>query len=143
MTTHSHLLLVEDDPSQVALAVTIFDLAGWTFKVVRDGVAAVEACKDEQFDLILMDFNLPKLNGAEATLEIRRWEKSQLQEPVLIIGVTARAMPSDIQICRSSGMDQVITKPYDIDLLLMHLDRLRNAGDRPDTEVQAVSSNSR
>lgn len=124
MTAHCHVLLAEDNATEIELAADIFEIAGWTFKVASTGADAVDAVKREDFDMVLMDFDLPKLTGAEATMIIRGWEKSKRRHPLPIIGITASAMPNQLQECRASGMDEVITKPYNIDTLLKMLERI-------------------
>lgn len=128
MTSKCHILLAEDNVTEVALAQEIFRIAGWSFKIVITGSDAVDAVKREKFDAVLMDFHLPKLTGAAATSAIRDWEKSMQRKPVPIIGLTASAMPHEVKECKSSGMDEVITKPYDIDTLLKFLKRLCESG---------------
>lgn len=139
MTVHCHILLAEDDAIQVELAEHIFRIAGWTFRVVRNGNEAVTAAKQEKFDLLLMDFHLPGMTGAEATILIRGWEKTMQKKHVPIIGLTASAMAHEIKECHSSGMDEIITKPYNIDILLKFLERVCKASTKG-AEAEALDS---
>lgn len=118
MSEHCHVLLVEDNPAQVALTEAIVHSAGLTVKVASNGADAVEAIKEGTFDLILMDFHMPLLTGGEATMQIRKWEKVEQRLPIPIVGITASAMPHEIDRCLAAGMDRVITKPFDVQMLL-------------------------
>jgi len=75
-----------------------------------DGLAAVEACATERFHVILMDVQMPRMDGFEATAELRRREKtSGVRIP--IVALTANAMPGDRERCLAAGMDGFVTKP--------------------------------
>lgn len=117
MPQHCHVLLVEDNPAQVLLTEAIVHSAGLTVKIANNGVDAVEAIKEGSFDLVLMDFHMPLLTGGEATMMIRKWEKAEQRPPTPIIGITASAMPQEIDRCLAAGMDSVITKPFDVQML--------------------------
>jgi CheY-like chemotaxis protein len=80
-------------------------------EVVSDGLAAVEAWRTGNFDLILMDCQMPTMDGFEATREIRRLEQGK--QHVTIVALTANAMKGDEEKCRAAGMNDYLTKPMD------------------------------
>jgi CheY-like chemotaxis protein len=108
------VLLAEDRPSNVELAVQVLDLLGCDVTVVPNGAEAVQAVRQRTFDLVLMDFHMPVMNGLEAAGAIRAWEAREGREPLLIVGLTASAMPQEVRQCLSAGMNEVITKPFAI-----------------------------
>lgn len=108
------VLLAEDRPSNVELAVQVLDLLGCDVTVVPNGAEAVRAVRARPFDLVLMDFHMPVMNGLEAAGAIRAWEAQEGREPLLIAGLTASAMPQEVRQCLSAGMNEVITKPFAI-----------------------------
>ncbi len=112
-TEVSHrILLVEDTPFNQKLAVALLEKKGYSVVVADDGEAAVTAYKDEQIDLVLMDIQLPKMDGFQATGLIRELEQeSGLHVP--IVAMTAHARKEDEQRCLAAGMDDYLSKPID------------------------------
>ena len=113
------ILLVEDNPVNIKLASRLLEKQGHRVVVAENGKLAVEAvCKDE-FDLVLMDMQMPVMDGLEATREIRRLEKEEKQKAghVPIVAMTANAMKGDREQCLESGMDDYITKPININVI--------------------------
>lgn len=106
------ILVVEDDSPSLTLATTVLRLAGATVTGETDGESAVTRAISERFDAILMDVQLPAIDGCEATTRIRRHEATGACH-VPVIGVTAHAMTEHQEACRAAGMDAVITKPVD------------------------------
>lgn len=111
------VLLAEDEPLNVMLAQEVLHMFGCAVEVVGTGSAALEAVKARAFDVVLLDFHMPGMTGVEAAAAIRHWEQLQQRDPLRILGLTASAMPDDIKQCLKAGMDQVITKPFDIEQL--------------------------
>jgi PAS domain S-box-containing protein len=85
---------------------------GLECEIVPNGKQAFENACIEQFDLVLMDCQMPVMDGFEATRNIRNWEKEQQQNRMTIIALTANAMEGDRQICLDAGMDDYLAKPY-------------------------------
>ena len=108
-----NVLLAEDNEANVLVATTVLDNAGYKWKHVDNGKDALKKFQQEQFDIILMDVHMPKLDGIEATKRIRELERSQNLEPVLIVGVTSHVTIEVREQCFSAGMDDFITKPFD------------------------------
>jgi len=105
-----HILLAEDDFINTTLAVSVLEQAGFTVRTVKTGKAAVEAWMQEDFDSILMDIQMPEMDGHDAAREIRNREKEQGGH-VPIIAMTACVMKNDKDKCIEAGMDAYIAKP--------------------------------
>ena len=107
------ILLAEDNPVNVKLMENVLKNLGCTFDIVRDGQAACNALKKNSYDVVLMDVQMPVLNGLDATKIIR--EKMNNQVPV--IALTAAASQEDKTKCYESGMNDVLFKPINIEKL--------------------------
>jgi len=107
----AHILLAEDNPMNQKLAVTLLKKAGYSVDAVEDGRMVIEAVKRRAYDLILMDVQMPEMNGFEATKIIREMEGDRKHTP--IIAITAHAMKGDREKCLQAGMDDYISKPIE------------------------------
>ncbi len=106
------VLLAEDNAVNRKLAVAVLDRQGHEVTVASDGHEAVEKWQEAEFDLVLMDVQMPVMDGFEATTEIRRREAlAPDRKRTFIIAVTARARKSDRQQCLDIGMDDYMAKP--------------------------------
>ena len=114
--TGRHLLLAEDVPLNQELACAILRRAGHTVEVVGDGAQAVSAVSRKSFDLVLMDVQMPTLDGVAATRRIRALGGAAARVP--IIAMTANVLPQQIAEFRAAGMDDHIGKPFDRQALL-------------------------
>ena len=118
------ILLAEDHPVNQRLARKILEKWGHTVVVAPNGRKALEAIERNNFDLVLMDVQMPEMNGLEAARAIRAQEKAG--EPRLpIVAMTAHAMKGDREQCLEAGMDGYITKPIDPDLLFRTIEGTR------------------
>jgi len=108
------VLLAEDNEVNVLVARTILEQWGFEVVTARDGQEAVEAASVQAFDLILMDMQMPRMDGVEATRRIRLAEPAGRRTP--IVAMTANAMRRDQNACSAAGMDDFIAKPIDIDM---------------------------
>jgi CheY-like chemotaxis protein len=110
------ILLAEDNPVNQTLAMRILEKLGHKVEVVNNGKEAVERAESEQFDLVLMDVQMPGMDGLEATTAIRAAEVHSGKH-VPIVAMTAHAMKGDREMCLSAGMDGYLSKPIRIDQL--------------------------
>jgi PAS domain S-box-containing protein len=104
------ILLAEDSLINQKLAVGLLERQGHQVQVANNGREAVEAVEQEEFDLILMDVQMPELDGLQATRTIRRQERTTGRH-IPIMAMTAHAMPGDREMCLAAGMDDYLTKP--------------------------------
>ncbi len=104
------VLLAEDNQVNQLVAIGLLHKLGHTVIVANNGVEAVAAVQKDIFDVVLMDVQMPKMNGLEATAEIRRSERARGTH-IPIIALTAHAMNDDRQRCLEAGMDEYLTKP--------------------------------
>ena len=118
----ARVLLAEDNEINTLLACTILEQVGFSVTCVANGAAAVEAACSQAFDLILMDVQMPVMDGLEATRRIRA--KGGALASVPIVAMTANAMRQDRQACLEAGMNEFIAKPIDAGVFLGVLDRL-------------------
>ena len=106
------ILLAEDNEANQFLIKAITKSKDWEITVVDDGDKAVEEFEKNEFDLILMDVQMPVMNGYEATRIIREIERREGRNHTPIIALTAYAMKSDKDLCIEAGMDDYISKPF-------------------------------
>ena len=108
------VLVAEDNLVNQEVALAMLEAWGLDGVVAETGAAAVEAVKREAFDMILMDCQMPVMDGYQATAEIRRLEIRQRStgRPVPIVALTANAMPGDRERCLAAGMDDFVHKPF-------------------------------
>ena len=104
------VLLVDDSPVNVRVARTMLERWAAEVEVARNGLEAVEAISARPFDAVLMDCQMPEMDGFEATSAIRRSEKGPDRHQI-IVAMTASAMEGDRELCIRSGMDDYISKP--------------------------------
>ena len=104
------ILLAEDGKANQMMAVGLLTKWGHQVTIAEDGEAAIERWRDGTFDLILMDVQMPVLDGLEATQRIRELEQNTDQH-IPIVAMTARAMTGDRERCLKAGMDDYVSKP--------------------------------
>jgi PAS domain S-box-containing protein len=117
------VLAAEDNPTNQLVLKTLLHQAGIQPVVVANGLRAVEAWEAGEFDVILMDVQMPDLDGPTATRIIRRKEAGSSRPRTPIIGLTANAMSHQVQEYLAAGMDAIVTKPIDIGKLFEALDK--------------------
>jgi signal transduction histidine kinase/DNA-binding response OmpR family regulator len=122
-TSQLHVLLAEDNLVNQRVATRILEKAGHRVTVVEDGEQAVAEAAKQRPDLILMDLQMPVMDGMEATRAIRLAEQA-VGGRVVIVAMTAHAMDSYRQQCMEAGMDGFLTKPIDATALLAEIDLL-------------------
>jgi CheY-like chemotaxis protein len=120
------ILLAEDNVVNQKLAVRLLGKMGYRPDVAGNGLEAIQALARQPYDVILMDVQMPELDGLEATRQIcRRWPRGV--RPV-IIAMTADAMQGDREKCLDAGMDDYLTKPVQVTALIEALKRVRPLG---------------
>jgi PAS domain S-box-containing protein len=105
------ILMAEDSAVNQMLARALLEQHDHTVTVAHNGREAVQLVASMDFDLVLMDVQMPIQDGLEATADIRRWERSQNKRPVPIVALTAHAMKGDREKCLNAGMDEYLSKP--------------------------------
>jgi len=108
---NNRLLLVEDHPVNQKLATVLLERMGYQVDLAVNGLEGVRAAARESYAAILMDMQMPEMDGLEATRAIRRTVGANQNIP--IVGLTANAMQADLDACRDVGMNDVLTKPID------------------------------
>jgi CheY-like chemotaxis protein len=121
--TGLRVLLAEDNPVNQTIVVRLLEKRGHSVQVASDGIEALKIFKQGKCDLILMDVQMPIMDGFEATAAIREREKTTGGH-FPIIAMTAHAMKGDRERCLAAGMDGYISKPFQIDELLHEIERL-------------------
>jgi CheY-like chemotaxis protein len=116
------ILLTEDNLVNQRVAVRILERAGHRVTLARNGREAIEKWSAQSFDLILMDVQMPEVDGLQATVAIRERERASGAH-IPIIAMTAYALSGDRERCLASGMNDYLTKPIDSRLLLELLGR--------------------
>lgn len=111
------ILVADDNPVNLQVARLVLEKAGHRISAVKDGAAAVAAVRDRRFDLVLMDVQMPGMDGLEATRLIRRLDRPD-RCAVPIVALTAEALAEDERAVRAAGMDDYLTKPIDRPRLL-------------------------
>ncbi len=107
------VLVVEDNQLNAKFAEAVLKKLKCKIDFATNGQKGVEMFLQNDYDLILMDIQMPLMNGLEATKEIRKIENQiSVEKPVIIIAVTAFALEHDRKNCIETGMDDYITKPY-------------------------------
>jgi signal transduction histidine kinase/CheY-like chemotaxis protein/HPt (histidine-containing phosphotransfer) domain-containing protein len=119
----ARILVAEDNEVNQMLTTRVLEKRGYQVVIAGNGQAALAAYEREAFDLILMDVQMPEMNGLEATTIIRRREAGTT-EHIPIIAMTARAMKGDREECFAAGVDAYISKPVQFDDLFAAMQRL-------------------
>ncbi len=149
LRTCLHVLLAEDNPVNQRLTVRLLEKRGHTVVVAANGTEALAALEREPFDVVLMDVQMPEMDGLEATVEIRRRERAageldlvkraapaardalherrETPHHIPIIAMTAHAMQGDEERCLQAGMDAYVAKPIRSEELLKKIDQLTRA----------------
>ena len=113
-----NILIAEDNAINTKLIKTILADSGATFSHANNGVEAIEAFNENDFDIILMDIQMPIMNGKDATITIRNSGEGEKGKSIPIIGMTANALTEDIDDFKKSGFSDILIKPISVDNLL-------------------------
>ncbi|HWE44887.1 MAG TPA: ATP-binding protein [Caulobacteraceae bacterium] len=138
------VLVAEDHPTNQRVARLILEAAGVLIEVVENGALAVEAVKSGGFDAVLMDMQMPVMDGLTAIREIRRWEgehapnlKNSARLPIIML--TANALDEHVHASREAGADRHVSKPLRPDALLAALSQEIAAAREADGEVRGAA----
>lgn len=143
-TTELRVLVAEDNLTNQLIACRFMEKLGARVDTAYNGKEALTAVQESHYDLVLMDCQMPEMDGFEASRKIREYEYKNPQiKPVVIIALTARAQESDRVKCLEAGMNDYLKKPVDPDLLARMLKRWftqdeadeQNPTTRPDTKI--------
>ena len=117
------ILLAEDNVVNQKLALRLLSQMGYRADLASNGIEAIECIERQPYDLVLMDVQMPEMDGLEASRRITaRWPKDGRPR---IVAMTANAMQGDRESCIAAGMDDYLTKPIRIDELVRALDDTR------------------
>ncbi|MEW8000821.1 MAG: histidine kinase dimerization/phospho-acceptor domain-containing protein [Candidatus Thiodiazotropha endolucinida] len=109
------ILLAEDNPINIELATSMLDSLGCQYRIAENGMETLDLLQSETFDLLLLDCEMPVLDGYQTAIRIRQQEKSRMSTSHLpIIACTAYVSDDNADRCKASGMDDFIGKPYKI-----------------------------
>ena len=120
-STPRHVLVVEDNAINRLVTQSMIERLGHTCDLVNDGASAIRQVQQCRYDLLLMDVNMPLLDGLEATRRIRALAGEEANTP--IIALTASALPKDRQDCLDADMNDYLSKPLDLTALRNAIDR--------------------
>jgi CheY-like chemotaxis protein len=119
-----HVLLVEDNEVNQKLAQAILSRRGWLVSVAGDGAQALDMLAAQAFDLVLMDMQMPVMDGLEASRRIRQHEGDAHLPRLPIVAMTANAMKGDRERCLAAGMDGYVSKPVEARRLFDEIERV-------------------
>jgi CheY-like chemotaxis protein len=117
----AQILVVDDNPVNIEVAVRMAETMGYRADAAPGGQEALDLLARRSYELVLMDLQMPEVDGYRATAEIRRREGSEQRTP--IVAVTAHAMPEDRERALARGFDDYLAKPIDYDVMLTCLHR--------------------
>jgi CheY-like chemotaxis protein/HPt (histidine-containing phosphotransfer) domain-containing protein len=127
------ILLAEDHPTNQKLALTMLARLGYRADVAANGLEVIEALERQAYDVILMDVQMPEMDGLETSRHIRQiWAADQGPH---IIAMTANAMQGDQEACLAAGMDDYVSKPIRVEALINALNRCRPAVNQQDQSI--------
>ncbi len=137
-----HILVAEDHPANMFVARRILESFGHKIGLAENGLTALQAVRDELYDLVLMDIRMPVMDGITATRHIR--ELSGPNSTIPVIAMTGYAMDSDQALFRSAGMDDYIAKPVEIEVLAAMIEKWRGCRSsfEPELELQRSAAQS-
>lgn len=136
-----NILFVDDDNINQEMISLMLSQRGFEVTSASNGKEAVDAVKNGTYDLVLMDVNMPVMDGIQATKIIRSWEDGNANTP--IIALTAAEMVSNVQECIQAGMNDFVSKPFSVQQLVNVIDSVfeNNAKNSNDRSLQPETNN--
>jgi signal transduction histidine kinase/CheY-like chemotaxis protein/streptogramin lyase len=128
--SHLRILVAEDNLVNRRVVERLMTRRGHTVTAVEDGKQAVRQAAKEEFDVVLMDVQMPEMDGLEATRQIRSLEQA-LGRYTPILALTANAMKGDAETCFQAGMDGYLTKPFEAEHLISEVERAARENGHP------------
>jgi CheY-like chemotaxis protein/HPt (histidine-containing phosphotransfer) domain-containing protein len=138
-TSSLRILLAEDNAVNQKVALRLLDQLGYRADVASDGLEALEALERQPYDVVLMDVQMPELDGLDASRRICELWPADVRPR--IIAMTANAMPEDREACFAAGMDDYVAKPIRPNELAKALSRTRTLKDRGTPRAQGAAAN--
>ncbi len=126
------ILIAEDNPTNQQLVLAFLKRANLIGEAVDNGRDAVERAKSGDFQLVLMDIQMPIMDGLEAARTIREWERGRTGR-LPILALTAHGLPESRERVKTCGMDELVAKPVEAEVLYREIDRLLS----PRTQVSS------
>ncbi|MDO9180303.1 MAG: 7TM diverse intracellular signaling domain-containing protein [Agitococcus sp.] len=131
-TTHLanlHILVAEDSPINQVVIRSMLQRLGITHVMVSNGQDALQTMMQQHsdFDVVLMDYEMPILDGVSTVKQLRIWEQQQQLRRLPVIALTAHALPHYVQLCRNAGMDDFLTKPIFLGALSTKLQQFNHS----------------
>ena len=120
-----NVLVMDDHPANRLLMCQQLGYLGHQFTAAQHGAAGFQAWRQEHFDLVIADCNMPIMNGYELTRSIREYEQREQRRPCIVLGFTANAQPEEKQRCAEAGMDDCLFKPISLTALERQLAQIR------------------
>lgn len=131
------VLIVEDSPINQEVLKQRLVKFKWDVAIANNGVEAIESFRNDKYDLIFMDIQMPEMDGLEATQLIRKYESENDSVPVIIIGLTAHVFEEQVIEAKSVGMNECITKPFKMEEILELVSKYLNTKD----SISTINSN--
>jgi two-component system sensor histidine kinase EvgS len=120
-----NVLVVDDHPANRLLMCQQLEYLGHRFTGAGDGVAGLQAWKNDTYDLVVVDCNMPIMNGYDLARAIRLHEQQEHRTPCTVLGFTANAQPEEMQRCKQAGMDDCLFKPLSLTALSQRVEGVR------------------
>ncbi|QWR76926.1 PAS domain-containing hybrid sensor histidine kinase/response regulator [Candidatus Magnetomonas plexicatena] len=136
-----NILVAEDNIVNQTLAVRLLQKRGYTPHVAGNGHEVLDLLEKQSFDIILMDVEMPEMDGLEATRYIRRIKDAKINAGIPIIAMTAHALKGDMELCLAAGMDDYISKPLRAEDLYTLIEKYTGVGHN-DAQIQEIQTKS-
>jgi CheY-like chemotaxis protein len=139
---HLRVLLAEDNPINQKVALRMLSKMGYRADAVSNGLEVLKSLVNIPYDVILMDCQMPEMDGFEATRQIRmREQQEEERSPIRIIAMTAHALQGDRELCLDAGMDDYLSKPVRMTDLQKALEHVHPRGDSVEWKPDGTYNN--